>query len=228
MRRQTVNKKIFGGTETKLVQYVEQTFLPEDSILRDVKERADQQGLPAIQVGKMDGLHLEVITRSVGAKLAVEIGTLGGYSGICITRGMGPDGKLFTFELEQSRADFARESFQKAGIAHQVEILVGLAIENLNRINKYGPFDLVFIDADKVSYPLYLKWASENLKIGGILLADNTFAWGMIADDRFDNSEDALAVKALKEFNFTLAQGGQFRSTILPTGEGLTFGVRVN
>src|SRR4051812_47823124 len=97
-------KKIFGGTETKIVHYVEEVFKPEDHILKDARERAEKKGLPAIQVGKMDGLHLEILTRTTGAKKAVEIGTLFGYSAICIARGLGHDGKLYTFELEQAHA----------------------------------------------------------------------------------------------------------------------------
>ena len=190
-------KKVIGGTETKIVNYLETVFQPEDQILKEVKDRSEKRGLPAIQVGKMDGLHLEVITRATGAKKAVEIGTLGGYSGICIARGMGQEGKLYTFEYEPTHAEVARESFKKAGVLEQVELWVGPALENLPKINPYGPFDLVFIDADKVSYAHYLKWAAENLKTGGVVLADNTFAWGLIADEDFETVEDEAAVKAL-------------------------------
>jgi len=220
-------KKIFGGTETKIIHYVDSTFEPEDSVLKWARELGDRKGLPSIHVGKMDGLHLEVLTRTAGAKKAVEIGTLGGYSGISLLRGLGPEGRLYTFEMEPAHAEVAKESFQKAGVLNQVEVFVGPAIENLNKINKFGPFDLVFIDADKVSYPAYLKWATENLRIGGLVIGDNTFAWGMIADQQFEAPEDEAAVKALREFNQTVAQGGRFRATILPTGEGLTVAVKI-
>jgi caffeoyl-CoA O-methyltransferase len=121
----------------------------------------------------------------------------------------------------------ARETFEKAGIAGQVELHVGPALDNLARIEAAGPFDLVFIDADKVSYPRYLAWAGEHLRVGGIVLGDNTFAWGGIADERFDDAEEEAAVKALREFNRVVAAGGRFRATLLPTGEGLTLGVKV-
>lgn len=220
-------KKALGGRETKLVNYVDVTFQPEDGTLREVRERSEKSGLPSIQVGKMDSLHLEVLTRATGAKKAVEIGTLGGYSGISIVRGLGPEGKLYTFEFDAHHAEVARDSFKKAGVSDQIEIFVGPASENLPRVNAHGPFDLVFIDADKVNYPLYLEWAAENLKVGGVILGDNTFAWGLIADETFDSAEDEAAVKALKEFNRLLAQGGRFRATMIPTGEGLTLAVKV-
>ena len=220
-------KTIFGGTETKIVHYVEEIFRPEDPILREARERSEKKGIPLIQIGKMDGLHLEILTRDSGAKKAVEIGTLGGYSGICIARGIGPEGKLYTFELEPSHAEVARENFQKAGVSDKIEILVGPALENLNKITHHGPFDLVFIDADKVNYPAYLQWAADHLRVGGMVLGDNTFAWGMIAEDKFETLDDEKTVKALRDFNLTVAQKGRFRATILPTGEGLTLGVKI-
>ncbi len=221
-------KKLLGGTETKIVHYVEEVFQPEDHILREARERADRNGLPHIQVGKMDGLHLEVLTRISGAKKAVEIGTLGGYSGICIARGLTQDGKLYTFEFEPLHAEVAQENFKKAGLSDKVEIFVGPALQNLPKIQNHGPFDLVFLDADKVNYPEYMRWAADNLRIGGLMIADNTFAWGTIADDHFESPEDAQSVRALREFNSSAAQGGRFRSTLLPTGEGLTVGVKIN
>lgn len=206
---------------------MEQVFRPEDAILKEVRERGEKKGLPLIQVGKMDGLHLEVLTRAFGVKKAVEIGTLGGYSAISIARGMGPSGKLYTFELSPLHAQTAHESFERAGVSQQIEVIVGPASENLDKIKEKGPFDLVFLDADKTGYVSYLKWAAENLRIGGAVLADNTFAWGMIADDQFETDEDRLAAVALREFNLAMAQGGRFRSTLLPTGEGLTLGVKI-
>ncbi len=220
-------KRIFGGTETRIVNYIESVFQPEDRVLKEVRERMERQGLPSIQVGRMDGLHLEILTRSSGAKKAVEIGTLGGYSGISIARGLGPHGKLYTFELEQTHAEFARESFQKAEVSDQIDIWVGPALDNLNKINPHGPFDLVFIDADKVNYPYYLNWAADHLRVGGIVLGDNTFGWGMIADSEFETADEEAAIKGLREFNLMASQGGRFRSTIIPTGEGLTLGVKI-
>jgi caffeoyl-CoA O-methyltransferase len=222
-----MNKDFFATPETKIADYVQKVFNPEDSLLADVRERAEKAAIPSIHVGKMDGLHLEVLTRASGALKAVEIGTLAGYSGVCLLRGMGPKGKLFTFEYESRHAEVARETFHKAGVDKQVEIFVGEAVRELPKINALGPFDLVFIDADKISYPKYLQWAAENLRVGGLLIGDNTFAWGMIADDEFDNSEDEASARALRAFNQEAAQGGRFRATILPTGEGLTVAVKL-
>ncbi len=220
-------EKLLGQNDPKLMRYVDETFRPEDPVLAEIRERAARLGFRPIQVGKADALHLEVLTRAIGACKAVEIGTLAGYSGVAIARGLAPGGKLYTFENDLAHSVAARESFEKAGLADRVEIFQGDATRRLNEINPLGPFDLVFIDADKVSYPAYLAWASEHLRVGGVVLGDNTFGWGMIADTDFEDPADERAIQALREFNRELAQGGRFRSTLLPTGEGLTIGVKL-
>lgn len=222
-----MDKSFSSSGNDKITQYVLDSFRPEDAVLEEVRQRSQKAGLPSIQVGGMDGLHIETIARAMGAKKTVEIGTLGGYSGIHLLRGMGPAGKLWTFELEPRNAEVARESFKKAGVDGQAEILVGQAMENLPKIAKHGPFDLVFIDADKESYPKYLDWAAENLRVGGAVLGDNTFAFGMIADEKFEDPDDEKTVWALRRFNDQAASGGRFRGTMIPTGEGLTFAVKI-
>src|SRR5512145_2190444 len=99
--------KGFGQGDAALAAWAESVYRPEDEALRAVRERADQAGLPPIHVGRMDGLHLEVLARACGWRRAVEIGTLGGYSGICLLRGMGEAGLLDTFELDPARAELA-------------------------------------------------------------------------------------------------------------------------
>jgi caffeoyl-CoA O-methyltransferase len=214
-------KDYFGGREESLVGYLNRVFQPEDAALREARERSLKAGLPEIQVGSMDALHLEVLTRAVGARKAVEIGTLGGYSGTAIARGLGKGGRLHTFEIERKHAEVALETFRKAGVEDRVEIHLGPALERLPDVEGEAPFDLVFIDADKEGYPAYLSWAARHLKVGGVVLGDNTFAFGEIVDGRSAGAE------AIREFNRELAQGGRFRSTLLPTGEGLTLGVKV-
>ena len=214
-------KDYFGGREEKLIRYLNRVFRPEDAVLKEIRERSLKEGLPEIQVGSMDALHLEVLTRAFGAKSAVEIGALGGYSATAIARGLGTEGRLHTFELERKHAEVVLESLRKAGLQDRVLVHVGPALERLPEVEHEAPFDLVFIDADKEGYPAYLAWAAHHLKVGGVVLADNTFAFGEIVDGRNAGAE------ALREFNKELAQGGRFRATLLPTGEGLSLGVKV-
>ena len=218
--------KGFGQGDAALAAWAESVYRPEDEELRALRERADDAGLPPIHVGRMDGLHLEVLARACGWRRAVEIGTLGGYSGICLLRGMGEGGLLHTFELDPARAELARRSFEHAGLAARARVHVGPAAERLREIEPEGPFDLVFVDADKAGYPDYLAWAERNLRIGGALLADNTFGFGHV-HELAPAGEDAGAMAALRRFSERLAQGGRFRATLLPTAEGLSLGVKV-
>jgi caffeoyl-CoA O-methyltransferase len=216
-----------GEEGKKLQAYAEALFRPEDEVLRTVRENADRDRVPPIQVRKMDGLHMEVLARAVGARKIVEIGTLVGYSGIRLARSLPPGGRLWTFEFSSSFAASARRNFELAGVADRVEMLVGPAVENLPRIEKEGPFDLVFVDADKESYPAYFAWAEEHLRIGGILLGDNAFAFGKVPDEKVDDPRLSPLVAGVREFNRLLASSRRFHSTLLPTGEGLAFGVKV-
>ena len=217
--------KGFGQSSPELERWAEATFHPEDDILREIRERSVAAGLPSIAVGRMDGLHLEIIARASGARRAVEIGTLGGYSGVCLLRGM-PEGRLDTFELEPHNAEVARESFAKAGVAARAHIHVGPARDKLREIEAEGPFDLVFIDADKTGYPAYLAWAEQHLRVGGVVLLDNAFGWGGVAD--LSKADTSDGVRALAECSERLGKpGGRWRATMLPTAEGLAFGVKV-
>jgi caffeoyl-CoA O-methyltransferase len=217
--------KGFGQGSPALARWTERTFHPEDEILAEIRARAAAAGLPTIAVGRMDGLHLEVLARAAGVRRAVEIGTLGGYSGVCLLRGLGPDGQLDTFELSPHHAEVARASFAKAGFADRARIHVGPAVERLADIEGDGPFDLVFIDADKTGYPAYLDWAERHLRVGGMVLLDNAFGWGHVDDPaQADNAEGVRALAACSE---RLGRGDRWRATMLPTAEGLAFGVKI-
>jgi caffeoyl-CoA O-methyltransferase len=218
--------KGFGQGDERLAAWAAGVYRPEDDVLREIRERSVAAGLPPIQVGPFDGLHLEVLARLAGARRAVEIGTLGGYSGVCLLRGMGEGGFLHTFERDPHHAEVARASLAQAGLAARVRVHVGLAAERLPDVEGEGPFDLVFVDADKTGYPGYLAWAEEHLRVGGVLLADNTFGFGHVHEER-PAGESAEAMAALRAFSERLARGGRFRATMLPTAEGLSLGVKV-
>lgn len=225
------SQKSFSADSPALADYVFKLFKPEDDILAGTRVRAQQAGLPAIHVSPFDGLHLEVLARAAGAKKIVEIGTLAGLSGTCLARGLSPGGHLHTFEYEPRHAQVAAETFRLARVDHFVTIHVGAALTNLPKIESHAPFDLVFIDADKENYPNYLAWAAKHLRPGGIVLADNAFAWGLLTEPsdsaRLKEPSQRAARDAIHAVNSRLADpNGPFRSTMLPTGEGLAMGVR--
>jgi caffeoyl-CoA O-methyltransferase len=219
-----VNKG-FGNDDQQVAEWLTRIYAPEDEILAEIRARSATAGLPDIQVAALDARHLEVLARAAGARRAVEIGTLGGYSGVAILRGLGETGELDTIDIEPRHAEVARESFRRAGFATRARVHVGPAQEILPRLAARGPYDLVFIDADKEGYPRYLDWASENLRPGGIVLLDNAFLFGHLPEK--PAGERAASIRAMQAVHHTLAQSGRFRATPLPTGEGLAMGVRV-
>jgi caffeoyl-CoA O-methyltransferase len=216
--------KSFGSDDPKLERYVRETYAPEDEVLRDIRERSRQAGLPDIQLAALDARHLEVLARAAGVRRAVEIGTLAGYSGVSLLRGMTPDGRLDTFEIDPAHAEVAGESFRRAGFAGRVQIHLGPALERLAEIDAQGPFDLCFIDADKISYPRYLDWAARHLRRGGLVIGDNAFLFGELGSD---TDQPSAELQAMRAFHQRLARGDEFRATVIPTGEGLAVGVKI-
>lgn len=220
--------KSYSNTDPAISDYVESLYRREEAGKKEIRRRAAREKLPDIHVSMMDGLHLEILARACRAKKAVEIGTLAGYSGVWIAQALPPGGKLYTFEMDPRHAEVAGKTFKNAGVHRKVEIFVGPAQENLKKIEARGPFDFMFIDADKISYPAYLNWAAKHLRVGGIFTADNTFAFGLIAKPSLARGKhETQSVQALRKFNLMVARHPRFRSTILPTGEGLTVGVKV-
>lgn len=218
--------KSYSVTDPKIADYVFETFQPDDEVLAEARRSTNANNIPPIQVGVFDGLHLEVLTRAFGAKKILEIGTLVGYSAICMARGLPQDGVIHTLDFQELHIDIARKNIENAGYINQVRFHQGLALNVLPTLEKEGPFDLIFIDADKVNYPHYAKWAEENLRVGGVILGDNTFAFGYITGEKQPDDETKHAVRGIREFNEYLARSPRFRSTLLPTGEGLTVAVK--
>jgi caffeoyl-CoA O-methyltransferase len=221
--------KSFANPDPRLGFYATGLLAPEDAELAQARERAAAASLPRMEMNPLDARHLEVLVRVSGARKVVEIGTLGGYSGLCIARALPPGGRLHTCEIDARRAAVARETFVRAGLTEVVEIHEGPAHASLAQLVERGegPFDLVFVDADKTRYPEYLAWAEEHLRVGGTLVADNVFAWGLVLQERIENPDHALVAKAMRAFNTHLASSPRWRATFLPTGEGLAVAVKV-
>jgi caffeoyl-CoA O-methyltransferase len=217
--------KPFGNDDPALAAYVARTYAPEDEVLREIRVRSTRAGLPDIQLAALDARHLEILARACQARRAVEIGTLGGYSGVSILRGMHPRGTLDTVEIEPNHAKIARDSFRKSGFSTRTHVHVGSAEKILPRLAKRGPFDFCFIDADKEGYPAYLAWAGKNLRSGGLVVLDNAFLFGRLAKQ--PTGKGAIEIAAMQRVHDMLAHDGRFRATVLPTGEGLAVGVKV-
>ncbi|MDX2137991.1 MAG: O-methyltransferase [Chloroflexota bacterium] len=164
--------------------YLSKLFAPDDPILTAALEAADEARLPAIQVSAVQGKLLHLLAKSHNARTILEIGTLGGYSTIWLARALPADGKLITLELNPAFAAVARANLERAGLAERTEVRVGAAIDSLPQLAQEGlpPFDLVFIDADKVNTPAYLDWSLRMTRPGSLIIIDNVIREGNVID----------------------------------------------
>lgn len=172
-------------------------------------------GLPAIDVSPPQGKFLNLIALSIGARRVLEIGTLGGYSTIQLARAVGKAGQVVTFEYEPKHARVARENLDRAGVGERVDIRVGAALDNLPVLEaeQPEPFDLVFIDADKVNNANYVRWALRLTRPGAVIVVDNVVRNGGVADA---NSNDA-AIRASREVIELIAAEPRLDGTVLQT-----------
>jgi caffeoyl-CoA O-methyltransferase len=207
-------------TRAALDSYVTELYAQEDDTLKWIQAEAERNEMPAISVRPFEGRLLQFLVYASGAMKVVEIGTLAGYSGTWIARALPAGGKLHTLERSDKHAGVAQASFQRAGVSDRVEIILGPALESLEKLSSKGPFDLVFIDANKDSYPEYLKWAVANLRPGGMVAAHNAFRSGAILTKETEDD------RIMDEFNRSLANHPQLESTILAVGDGMAVGVK--
>jgi predicted O-methyltransferase YrrM len=166
-------------TPAEVDEYLDTTVLDDDPVLSAALEASDAAGLPKIAVSAQQGKFLSLLATAVGARRILEIGTLGGFSTIWLARGAGPDGRVTTLEYEPKHAEVARANIDRAGVGDRVEVLVGAALDTLPSVTG-GPFDLVFIDADKENNPGYLEWAVKLTHSGSVIVVDNVIREGAI------------------------------------------------
>lgn len=181
--------------------YIVDRLLPSDPLMDAVLAANRAGGLPAIDVSAAQGRFLELLVRITGARRILEIGTLGGYSTIWMARALPADGRVVTLEYSPRHADVARANFERAGLGAQIELRVGAALDTLPGVEKdgLGPFDLVFIDADKPNNPGYLDWAVRLARPGTVIVLDNVIRDGAVIRER---SGDASVGGARAGFDF--------------------------
>ncbi|WP_053846199.1 O-methyltransferase [Streptomyces sp. NRRL B-24085] len=157
---------------------------PEDEVLRAALRDSEAAGLPAIAVTAPQGKLLQLLAQIQGARTILELGTLGGYSTIWLARALPADGRLVSLEYSPENAEVAKRNIARAGLDKVVEVRVGPALESLPRLaaENPGPFDLVFIDADKGNNPRYVEWALELTGPGSLIVVDNVVRGGRVAD----------------------------------------------
>ena len=159
--------------------FLDTTVVGDDPVLSAALEASDAAGLPRIAVSVQQGKFLSLLAGAIQARRILEIGTLGGFSTIWLARGAGPDGRVVTLEYEPKHAEVARANIDRAGVGDRVEVVVGAALETLPAVTG-GPFDLVFIDADKENNTGYLDWAIRLTRPGSVIVVDNVIREGAI------------------------------------------------
>jgi predicted O-methyltransferase YrrM len=200
---------------TAVDRYVEQTLLPRDAALDAALADAAAAGMPAISVSPAQGQLLFVLARSMGARRILELGTLAGYSTICMARALPDRGLLVTLEVDPHHAEVARGNLVRAGVGDRVELRVGPALAELARLaaDNVAPFDLIFIDADKVNYPSYFTAVLALSRPGTLIIADNVVRKGAVAAA---DSDDANVI-AVRRFNALVAAEPRVAATVIQT-----------
>lgn len=201
-------------------QYIDAVFYNEDAILEEVITSIEENGMPAISVSPSSGKLLTMLVSMTGAKNILEVGALGGYSGICLARGFGSDGKLTSLELEEKYAQLAYGNLSKAGFGEQLTYITGPALQSLEKlVQRNERFDFFFIDADKDNYENYLNYCVQLANPDAIIVTDNVLAAGSVADP---NTKPKRYTEIMKKFNEAVANHPQLESMIMPIGDGMT------
>ena len=196
-------------------RYITDLLLPPDPLLDAALSSGAAAGMPSINVAPNQGRLLQILARAVGARNILEIGTLAGYSTIWLARALPPGGRVITLEINSLHAKVARANIARASLEGIVELCLGPASETLARLvaDKRGPFDLIFIDADKPSYTEYFDWALKLSRRGTLIVADNVVRKGAVADPA---SSDPL-VQGIRQFNHRLAAERRVTATAIQT-----------
>ncbi len=200
---------------TAVDRYLTDLFVQPDPALEAALEASAAAGLPPIQVSPNQGKLLLLLARVQAARNILEIGTLGGYSTVWLARALPGNGRLITLELEEKFAAVARANIARAGLAGVVELRLGRALETLPQLaaEGRGPFDLIFIDADKATYPDYFRWALKLSRRGSLIIADNIVRKGAVADAASSDPN----VQGVRRFNELLAAEPRVSATAIQT-----------
>jgi predicted O-methyltransferase YrrM len=203
---------------TNVDNYFADLLIPRDPALEAGLEACVAAQLPAIQVSPAQGKLLHIIARVLGARRILEIGTLGGYSTIWMARALPDDGRIITLEVDPKHAEVARGNFARAGVAGKVDLRLGKALDTLPQVaaDNGGPFDLIFVDANKSNMPQYFEWSLKLARPGGVIIADNVVRDGAVLNA---DSKDA-DIQGVRRFAEMVSREKRVTATVLQTVGG--------
>lgn len=200
---------------TRVEEYVDGLLIPADPVLEAARKASEDAGLPVIAVTASQGRLLQLLVKMLGARRVLEIGTLGGYSAIWMARALPADGQLVTLEFEPKHFEVAKANIARAGLSERVDQRLGAALDTLPKLEAEGagPFDFVFIDADKENCAPYLAWAVRLSRPGSVIVVDNVIREGEVANAE---STDAM-VQGIRRFNEAVAAESRVTATTVQT-----------
>lgn len=205
-----------------LHDYLLAASTPVDAVASSlIEETAAMGDVSTMQVAAEQGLLLTLLTRLVGARRAVEVGTFTGFSSLCIARGLSPGGRLTCCDVSEEWTAVARRHWEAAGVADRIDLVIAPAAETLAGLDD-APVDLCFLDADKGGYATYWDLLVPKMRPGGLLLVDNVLWSGRVLDPTVDDADTA----ALRAFNVKVAADDRVEVVLLPIADGLTFAVK--
>lgn len=202
-----VEEQSFAAVE----EYLARVLVPEDDVLTGAVAAGVAAGLPKIEVTPLEGKLLYLLARLSGARTVLELGTLAAYSTIWLARALPPGGRLVTIEADAAHAAVARSNLERAGLSGVVDLREGAALDVLPTLE--GPFDLVFLDADKPNNPAYLEWALRLTEPGSVIVADNVVRGGAVADP----GEGDASTKGARRFLQMVAAEPRLEGTAIQT-----------
>jgi caffeoyl-CoA O-methyltransferase len=202
--------------------YLNELFGIKDSDVEALRAAVLQHPRGHMSITPSEARMLQFLVRGFGIRTVVEFGTFLGFSALCMAKALPADGKVFSLEKDPEHARLAGGLIASSDVADKIQILTGEALPLAQSLVAQGPFDMVFIDADKSGYVDYLDWAERNVRRGGLIIGDNTFLWGAVWDAPSRDTTSAKQTAAMKEFNARLADPKRYNSILIPTLEGMT------
>jgi len=203
-----------------LYRYILDHSVREPAILRELHDETAKLPMGGMQIGADQGQFMALLVQSIGAKRCLEIGTYTGYSALAVALALPQDGRVVCCDISEEWTSIARRFWKKAGMDHKIELHLAPALETLKKLQ--GPFDFVFIDADKPNYANYYERCIELVRKGGLIALDNTLWSGWVADGKHRDAD----TRALRAFNDKLHRDERVAVSLLPLGDGVTLALK--
>ena len=204
----------------KIARYIDEHSVREPAILRELRAATASVPYSGMQIGADQGQFMALLVQAIGARNCLEIGTYTGYSALAVALALPQDGRILCCDISEEWTAIARRFWQRAGVAHKIELRLAPALDTLKALK--GPYDFVFIDADKGNYANYYERCLELVRRGGIIAIDNTLWSGWVADARRGDDD----TRALRAFNDKLHRDERVALSLLPLGDGVTLALK--